>query len=342
MRVLVTGGAGFIGSHLAQGLVEAGHRVRVLDNLHAGRRSNLSAVAADVELIEGDCANRGMAERATRGMDVVYHEAAVPSVARSVEDPESSHRNSATATLTMLVAARNAGVRRFIYAGSSSVYGDAAKLPKREDMPPSPLSPYAVGKLSGEQYVRIFASLYAMETLTLRYFNVFGPRQDPGSPYSGVVSLFITAMLEGRVPVLYGDGKQSRDFTYVANVVDGNLRALTAKGLHGQAVNLATGRRITLNALVKSLARALGQDGRAIRKPARVGDIRHSLADIRLARRLLGYRPTIDFETGLRLTLDWYREAGGVSAPPPRRSGARAPRAAAGAASPSSSGTPGS
>ena len=334
--ILVTGGAGFIGSHLAQGLVEAGHRVRVLDNLHAGHRSNLAAVAADVELVEGDCSDAGTAERATRGMDVVYHEAAVPSVARSVEDPASSHRNSATATLTMLVAARNAGVRRFIYAGSSSVYGDAAKLPKREDMAPCPLSPYAVGKLAGEQYVRVFSALYAMETVTLRYFNVFGPRQDPGSPYSGVVSLFITAMLEGRTPVIYGDGRQSRDFTYVANVVDGNLRALTAKGLHGQAVNLATGRRITLNALLKALARQLGVNGRALRKPARAGDIKHSLADIRLARRLLGYRPAIDFETGLRLTLDWYRE---VSAPPLRRPGARAGRTASEAALPSSSGT---
>lgn len=338
MKVLVTGGAGFIGSHLAEGLVNAGHRVRVLDNLSAGRRENLDAVAADVELIEGDCSDPAAAERATRGIDVVYHEAAVPSVARSVEDPASSHRNSATATLTMLVAARDAGVRRFVYAGSSSVYGDAAALPKREDMPPCPLSPYAVGKLAGEQYVRIFSSLYAMETLTLRYFNVFGPRQDPGSPYSGVISLFITALLDRRVPVVYGDGKQSRDFTYVANVVDANLRALTAKGLHGQAVNVATNRRITLNALLKALARELGSDATATRKPGRRGDIKHSLADITRARRLLGYRPTVDFETGLRLTLDWYRETAGVSARR-RRSAARAKRPAAGAASPSSSGT---
>jgi UDP-glucose 4-epimerase len=238
------------------------------------------------------------------------------------------------------VASRAAGVRRFVYAGSSSVYGDAAALPKREDMTPRPLSPYAVGKLAGEQYVRIFSSLYGMETLTLRYFNVFGPRQDPGSPYSGVISLFATAMLEGRAPVVYGDGKQSRDFTYVANVVDGNLRALTAKGLCGQAVNLATGRRTTLNALLKAMARELGGGGKAtaVRLPARPGDIRHSLADVRQARRLLGYRPIVDFETGLRLTLDWYRETAAVSAPPPRRSAARA-KPGAGAALPSSSGT---
>jgi UDP-glucose 4-epimerase len=336
MKILVTGGAGFIGSHLAQGLVEAGHRVQVLDNFQAGHRANLSEVAADVEIIEGDCSDAAMAARATRGMDVVYHQAAVPSVARSVEDPISAHRNSATATLTMLVAARDAGVRRFVYAGSSSVYGDAAALPKREDMVPRPLSPYAVGKLSGEQYVHIFSSLYAMETLTLRYFNVFGPRQDPGSPYSGVISLFATAMLTGRTPVIYGDGKHSRDFTYVANVVDGNLRALTAKGLVGQAVNLATGRRITLNALLKAMARQLGCEADAVRKPPRPGDIKHSLADVRLARRLLGYRPTVDFETGLRLTLDWYRNA--VSAPPPRRSAARA-KPAGGAGPASSSGT---
>ena len=309
MKVLVTGGAGFIGSHLAQGLVEAGHRVRVLDNLHAGRRANLSAVAADVEFLEGDCSDATAAGRAARGMEVIYHQAAVPSVARSVEDPASAHRNSATATLHMLVAARDAGVRRFVYAGSSSVYGDAADLPKREDMTPHPLSPYAVGKLAGEQYVRIFSSLYAMETVTLRYFNVFGPRLDAGSPYSGVISLFITSLLQGRAPVVYGDGKQSRDFTYVANVIDGNLRALTAKGLKGQAVNLATGHRITLNALLKALARELGVDARAVRMPGRAGDIRHSLADVRLARRLLGYRPTVDFETGLRLTLDWYRDS---------------------------------
>ena len=338
MKVLVTGGAGFIGSHIAQALVQAGHRVRVLDNLKGGHRANLSPVAADVEFIEGDCSDTATAERAVRGMEVVYHEAAVPSVARSVADPASAHRNSATATLTMLVAARDAGVRRLIYAGSSSVYGDAAALPKREDMTPRPLSPYAVGKLSGEQYVRIFSSLYGMETLTLRYFNVFGPRQDPGSPYSGVISVFVTAMLEGRVPVVYGDGRQSRDFTYVANVVDGNLRALTAKGLAGQAVNLATGRRITLNALLKTLARQIGVDARAERQPPRAGDIRHSLADIRQARRLLGYRPTVDFETGLKLTVDWYRATAAVTAAPTRRSAAPARRAAA-AALPSSAGT---
>jgi UDP-glucose 4-epimerase len=228
-------------------------------------------------------------------------------VARSVADPALSHRANATATLTMLVAARDSGVRRFIYAGSSSVYGDAKHLPKREDMEPRPLSPYAVGKLVGEHYLRVFHSLYGLETLTLRYFNVYGPRQNPGSPYSGVISLFVTALLAGKKPVIYGDGLQSRDFTYVEDVVQGNLRALTARGLEGQHVNVATGHRVTLRQLLETLGREIGVPARAETRPARAGDIRHSLADISAAHRLLGYRPKVDFETGLRRTLDWYR-----------------------------------
>jgi UDP-glucose 4-epimerase len=228
-------------------------------------------------------------------------------VARSVAEPEVSHRANATATLVMLDAARREGVGRFVYAGSSSVYGDSRVSPKREDLEPRPLSPYAAGKLMGEHYLRIFAELYGMETLTLRYFNVFGPRQDPGSPYSGVISLFTTALLGGRTPVIYGDGRQTRDFTYVANVVDGNLRALRAKRLRGQVVNLATGRSVSLRELLAVLSRAIGRPGRPRYEAPRQGDIRHSLADIRLARRLLGYRPRVDFETGLRRTVDWYR-----------------------------------
>jgi UDP-glucose 4-epimerase len=242
-------------------------------------------------------------------MEAVLHEAAIPSVARSVADPALSHRANATATLSMLVAARDAGVRRFVYAGSSSVYGDRAGRRKREDMDPRPLSPYAVGKLTGEHYTRIFAGLYGMETVSLRYFNVFGPRQDASSPYSGVISLFITAMLAGRTPVLYGDGRQSRDFTYIDNVVDGNLRALSERGLQGQSINLATGRSVTLNALLTALARQLGRPARASRRPPRPGDIRHSLADVTLARRLLGYRPFVDFKTGLEQTVEWYRRS---------------------------------
>ena len=309
MKILVTGGAGFIGSHLVEALVRKGHDVRVLDNFFSGTRENLAAVRKDVEILGGDCADPATARRAVRGIEVVFHEAAVPSVARSVAEPELSHRSNATATLVMLDAARRAGVRRFLYAGSSSVYGDAKVSPKREDLEPHPLSPYAAGKLMGEHYLRIFAELYGMETLTLRYFNVFGPRQDPGSPYSGVISLFTTALLDGRAPVIYGDGRQTRDFTYVVNVVDGNLRALRAKGLRGQVVNLATSRSISLRQLLAALGRVTGRRPRPRYAPPRAGDIRHSLADIRRARALLGYRPRADFETGLRRTVEWYREA---------------------------------
>ncbi|PYQ50528.1 MAG: LPS biosynthesis protein WbpP [Acidobacteria bacterium] len=312
MKILVTGGAGFIGSHLAQALVADGHRLRVLDDLSGGRRENLADVREDVELLRGNCADMETARRAARGVEVVYHQAAVPSVARSVDDPALSHRANATATLTMLVAARDAGVRRFVYAGSSSVYGDTPQLPKSEDMAPRPRSPYAVGKLMGEHYLRIFHELYGLETLTLRYFNVYGPRQSASSPYSGVISLFVTALLAGRRPVLYGNGEQSRDFTYVEDVVQGNLRALRARGLAGQHVNVATGHRVTLRELLRTIARELGVPARAERKPPRKGDVRHSLADISAARRLLGYRPRVDLETGLRHTVQWYRDTSGA------------------------------
>ena len=308
MKVLVTGGAGFIGSHLAEALVRRGHRVRVLDNFYSGKRENLGAVAADVEVVEGDCVDAAAARRAVAGMDAVLHEAAIPSVVRSIADPALSHRANATATLSMLLAARDAGVRRFVYAGSSSVYGDQPGRRKREDMEPRPLSPYAVGKLTGEHYTRVFAGLYGMETVTLRYFNVFGPHQDASSPYSGVMGLFITAMLAGRAPLVYGDGRQSRDFTYIDNVVEANLRALQARGLCGQAVNVATGRAITLNALLATLSRVTGRRVRARHTRPRPGDVRHSLADISRARRLIGYRPVVDLRTGLERTVDWYRD----------------------------------
>ncbi|PYQ19715.1 MAG: LPS biosynthesis protein WbpP, partial [Acidobacteria bacterium] len=306
-KILVTGGAGFIGSHLVEALVRDGHEVRAFDDFSSGERNNLKAVYREVEVMRGDCADPRAAARAVQGMEVVFHEAAVPSVAVSVKDPARSHRAGATGTLTMLLAARDAGVRRFIYAGSSSVYGDTPKLPKTESMAPRPLSPYAVSKLTGETYVRLFSSLYGMETLTLRYFNVFGPRQDPGSPYSGVISLFTTALLGGRTPVVNGDGRQSRDFTYVDNVVQANRLALTAEGLAGQTVNVATGKRVTLLELLRALAAITGRPARARHQPVRAGDVRHSLADIRLARRLLGYRPVVDFKTGLARTVDWYR-----------------------------------
>ena len=315
VKILVTGGAGFIGSHLTEALVRQGHRVRVLDDFSSGRTENLRGVRGDVDLHKGDCSDPLTARRAVKGVEAVFHEAAVPSVARSVEDPALAHRTGATATLNVLLAARHAGVRRVIYAGSSSVYGNTKELPKRETLRPRPLSPYAVSKLAGEEYVRIFAELYGLETLCVRYFNVFGPRQDPGSPYSGVISRFTTALLGGRTPVIYGDGRQSRDFTYVENVVRGNLLALRAKGVHGQAVNLATGRRVSLLDVLRVLGRITGRPPRAEHRPARAGDVRHSLADIRLARRLLGYRPVVSFEEGLRRTVEWYR----ASAPARRK-----------------------
>lgn len=307
MKILVTGGAGFIGSHLAEALVRAGHRVRVLDDFSSGNRQNLRGVKDDVEILRGDCADPRAAARAARGMEAVFHEGAMPSVARSVREPARSHHANATATLAMLVAARDAGVRRFVYAGSSSVYGDTPRLPKTESMPTRPLSPYAVGKTTGEHYVRVFASLYGMQTVTLRYFNVFGPRQAANSPYSGVISLFAKALFRGETPVIYGDGRQSRDFTYVENVIDANRLALRARGLRGQAVNVAMGRRVNLNQLLGRMAAQLERPAKARHRAPRAGDVRHSLADIRLARKLLGYRPVVDFETGLGRTLDWYR-----------------------------------
>jgi len=307
MRVLVTGGAGFIGSHLVDAFLRAGHRVRVLDDFSSGSRDNLRNVKDDVEIIRGDCADPRAAARATKGMEAVFHEGAVPSVALSVREPALSHRANATATLNMLIAARDGGVRRFVYAGSSSVYGDTPKLPKVETLPTRPLSPYAVGKASGEHYVRIFASLYGLETLTLRYFNVFGPRQAASSPYSGVISLFAKALFTGKTPVIFGDGKQSRDFTYVENVVEANRLALRTRGLRGQVVNVAMGERVTLNHLLSGMATIVGKRVHPEYRPTRAGDVRHSLADIRLARKLLGYRPVVDFETGLRRTVDWYR-----------------------------------
>jgi UDP-glucose 4-epimerase len=309
VNILVTGGAGFIGSHLAEALVGRGHRVRVLDSFGSGARRNLRPIRDDVDVLRGDGSDPRVARRAVRGIEVVYHQAAIPSVARSVDDPARSHQANATATLALLVAARDAGVRRFIYASSSSIYGDSERLPKRESMPPHPLSPYAVAKLMGEHYLRVFASLYGMETLSLRYFNIFGPRQDVSSPYSGVISLFTTALLEGRTPVIYGDGRQSRDFTYVDNVVDANLMALSARGLQGQVVNVATGRRTDLLGLLRLLAAEIGRPPRARHLAARKGDVRHSVADISAARRLLGYAPRVGFETGIRRTVEWYRKA---------------------------------
>ena len=304
---LVTGGAGFIGSHLVEELVDRGERVRVVDNFATGKRQNLAHLKA-VELVEGDLADLEVARRAVTGMDYVLHQAAIPSVPRSVEDPITSNRANIDASLNVLVAARDAGVKRLVYAGSSSAYGDTPTLPKVETMPTAPLSPYALQKLVGEQYMQLFTALYGLETVTIRYFNVFGPRQDPSSPYSGVISLFIRALVEGRAPTIYGDGGQTRDFTYVANVVDGVLRACAAPDAGGEVINVATGGRISLNELFSVLKGLTGAAVKPIYAETRAGDVRDSQADIDKARRLLGYEPTVTLEQGLDKTVAWFRK----------------------------------
>ena len=303
---LVTGGAGFIGSHISEELLRRGHRVRVVDSLVTGYRRNLRQ---GVEFEQGDLADPAVARAAVAGMDYVIHQAAIPSVPRSVEKPEESHRANIDGTLQVLLASRDAGIKRVVFAGSSSVYGDTEVLPKTESMPTNPLSPYALQKLMGEMYLQMFTRLYGLETVTTRYFNVFGPRQDPGSPYSGVISLFIKALSEGTRPVIYGDGEQTRDFTYVANVVDGVLRAAETPGVAGQVFNLATNGRISLNQLLATLKKIFGSDVEPIYKDARQGDVRDSQADISKAARLLGYQPIVGLEDGLRKTVDWYRNS---------------------------------
>jgi nucleoside-diphosphate-sugar epimerase len=302
---LVTGGAGFIGSHLAEELVRRGEQVRVVDNLSTGKRRNLAHLPA-VDVIEGDLAEIEVAKRACSGVDYVLHQAAIPSVPRSVSDPIASNRANIDATLNVLVAARDAGVRRLVYAGSSSAYGDTPTLPKHEAMPTQPLSPYALQKLVGEQYLHLFTALYGLETVTIRYFNVFGPRQDPSSPYSGVISLFVNALLDGRRPTICGDGEQTRDFTYVANVVDGVLRACTADA-NGAVINVATGGRVSINQLLQTMGELMETDARPEYVAARAGDVRHSQADISRARQLLGYEPLVSFRDGLQRTIEWYR-----------------------------------
>ncbi len=309
---LVTGGAGFIGSHLAEELVKRGHRVRVADSLVTGRRSNLDHVPG-VEFLEGDLADLEFARRSVDGCDYVLHQAAIPSVPRSVKDPISSNRANVDATLNVLVASRDAGVRRLVFAGSSSAYGNTPTLPKHEDMPANPLSPYALQKVVGEQYMQMFTRLYGLETVSIRYFNVFGPRQDPSSPYSGVISVFATALLENRPPRIYGDGEQTRDFTYVANVVDGVLRACDAPGASGEVINVATGGRISLNTLFRTMKDLVGARVEPVYTDPRPGDVRDSQADIRKAKTLLGYEPIVSFEDGLARTIEWYRTTGAAA-----------------------------
>jgi UDP-N-acetylglucosamine/UDP-N-acetyl-alpha-D-glucosaminouronate 4-epimerase len=307
---LVTGGAGFIGSHLAEELLRRGERVRIVDSFITGKRENLAHLSK-AEFIEGDLAELPVAKAAVAGMDCVLHQAAIPSVPRSVEDPIGSNRANIDSTLNVLVAARDAKVKRVVYAGSSSAYGNTPTLPKQEDMPSNPLSPYALQKLVGEQYLQMFTELYGLETVTTRYFNVFGPRQDPSSSYSGVISVFSKALLENRSPTIYGDGEQTRDFTYIANVVDGVLRASTAPNVSGSVINVATGSRISLNQLFRALRDLIGSSVKVNYGPVRSGDVKDSQADISRAKKLLGYEPLVSFEEGLRRTVEWYR-AGNV------------------------------
>jgi nucleoside-diphosphate-sugar epimerase len=311
-QYLVTGGAGFIGSHLSTELLRRGHRVRVADSLITGKRSNLDHLP-EAEFLLGDLAEVEFAHRAVQGCDYVLHQAAIPSVPRSVTDPLTSNRANIDATLNVLVAARDAGVRRVVFAASSSAYGDTPTLPKHEGMPTAPLSPYALQKVVGEQYLQMFTRLYGLETVSTRYFNVFGARQDPSSPYSGVISVFATALLENRPPRIHGDGEQTRDFTYIANVVDGVLRACEAPRASGEVINVATGGRISLNKLFRAMRELIGADVEPIYEEARQGDVRDSQADIRKARELLGYEPIVPFEEGLKHTIDWYRSASTVT-----------------------------
>ena len=308
MHALVSGGAGFIGSNLAEALVKRGDRVRVLDNLSTGKRENIAVLEGNVELVEGDIRSYHTVREALDGIDAVFHQAALPSVPRSVRDPISSNGVNVDGTLNILYAAKDAGVKRVVYASSSSVYGDTPELPKHEGMTPNPQSPYAVSKLAAEHYCRVFASLYGLETVALRYFNVFGPRQDPASQYSAVIPRFIKAMLNGRQPVIYGDGEQTRDFTFVTNVVGANLRAADAPCRKGLAMNCACHDRISLNQLVAEINAILGTSLKPVYEEPRAGDIKHSFAAIELAAREIGYAPSVDFRTGLRRTVEWYRE----------------------------------
>ena len=307
-RFLVTGGAGFIGSNICRQLVAEGCFVRVLDNLLTGKKANLAGVLDKVEFMEADMGDPEAARTAMKGIDVVLHEGALPSVPRSVDDPGLTHRHCVDATFTLLLAARDAKVRRFVYAASSSAYGDTPTLPKVEIMPTRPLSPYAVGKLVGEYYASVFSGVYGLETISLRYFNVFGPYQDPTSQYAAAIPAFVMSILRGQSPVVYGDGEQSRDFTYVDNVVHANLLAARATKTAGEVINIACGEAFTVNAIIALINRIVGRNIRPVYAPARAGDVKHSLADITVARRLIGFEPVVSFEQGLRQAIDWYRE----------------------------------
>lgn len=310
-KYLVTGAAGFIGRSIAAALLQRGHSVRGVDNFATGKRENLLGLEA-MEFVEGDLADPVVCSQVCAGAEVIFHEAALPSVPRSVADPVGTNVACVDATLNLLVAAKEAGVRRVVYAASSSAYGDTPTLPKHEEMLPNPISPYAVAKLACEYYMRSFARVYGLETVSLRYFNVFGPYQDPASPYSGVMAVFCRRMLAGEQPTIYGDGETSRDFTFIENTVRANLLAAEAPAerVSGQVMNVATGVRVTLNEVVEELRPLTGYSGPVAYAPERAGDIKHSLADVSLAGELLGYKPEVDFREGLKRTVEWYKKQG--------------------------------
>jgi len=310
MRVLVTGGAGFIGSNLALRLLEEGARVRVVDDLSTGRKENLGGHADELEFIEGDIRDGELLKKALRGVEAVFHQAALPSVPRSIEDPLASEQVNATGTLTLLLAARDAGVRRVVYASSSSIYGDSPTLPKVEDMPPDPKSPYALSKYSGERYCQLFTRLYGLEAVSLRYFNVFGPRQDPTSHYAAVIPRFIAGIMSGKGITIYGDGKQTRDFTYVENAVRANLKAALAPRAAGEVYNIACGESITVLELAEYLMRRMGREVDIEWAPPRPGEVRDSLASVTKAVEALGYHPEVDVWAGLDSTVEWFSRAG--------------------------------
>ena len=307
-KFLVTGGAGFIGSNICRRLVAEGCSVRVLDNLLTGKRSNLADVIDRIDFIEADMGDADVARAAMKDVDVVLHQGALPSVPLSVDNPAATHRHCVDATFTVLMAARDAGVKRLVYAASSSAYGDTPTLPKVETMPTCPLSPYAVGKLVGEYYGAVFSKVFGLETISLRYFNVFGPYQDPTSQYAAAIPAFVTAILKDEPPTVYGDGEQSRDFTYIDNVVEANLRAARAEKTQGEVVNIACGEAITVNAIIELINELLGKDVKPVYAPPRAGDVKHSHADITAARNLIGFEPVVPFRQGLEKAIDWYRQ----------------------------------
>jgi nucleoside-diphosphate-sugar epimerase len=306
-RFLVTGGAGFIGSNICRKLVSQNSFVRVVDNLSTGRKSNLADVIDRIEFIEADMGDENIAREAMDGIDVVLHQGAIPSVPRSVDDPATTHMHCVDATFTLLLAARDAGIRRFVYAASSSAYGDSPTLPKVENMISNPLSPYAVGKLVGEYYCTVFYKVFGLETVSLRYFNVFGPYQDPTSQYAAAIPAFVTAILKDKAPTVYGDGEQSRDFTYIDNVIEANVLAARAEKTTGEIINIACGQRVTINAIIKLINEICGKDVKPHYAPTRPGDVKHSLADISLAETVIGYKPVVPFRQGLEKAIEWYR-----------------------------------